>query len=320
MASSWVILHCGLIICDTNLLRVLIRNTFPLVDLHVVSKCRHNGLVILRIYIQLTWMAFRWGLVTHICSNDCGHHWFAIVFWIIYEMDDVVYDVYKIPNLGISFEKVDITPYKISTGFDLCHVVLWSGVTRYFTHIFQNCVAGTGATIRLPRCQWHNPGGFVYMMILEVIIQTEQTKHKLCAYFLRHIAVMIWIYHTKLLRFVTFLRRFVPCVAGNTKGRNWKRHEYKWPHKVGKGSHMNTMVSHIHGQPEKPEFFRDKLANPMRTDTPAACVARPLPNMILPLHGNLVFSFQNGRLRQPSDIMLSFKTMMSRFTGMWKGD
>ena len=29
--------------------------------------------------------------------------------------------------MGISFEKVDITSHEISTGLDLCHVVLWFG-------------------------------------------------------------------------------------------------------------------------------------------------------------------------------------------------
>ena len=51
-----------------------------------------------------------------------------------------------------------------------------------FIHIHQGCVAGTGAIVRLPQCQWSKPDG--YGKISQYITTTKHSKAKTVCIFL----------------------------------------------------------------------------------------------------------------------------------------
>ena len=51
-----------------------------------------------------------------------------------------------------------------------------------FIHIHQGCFAGTGAIVRLPRCQWSKPDG--YGKISQCITTTKHSKAKTVCIFL----------------------------------------------------------------------------------------------------------------------------------------
>ena len=51
-----------------------------------------------------------------------------------------------------------------------------------FIHIHQGCVAGTGAIVRLPQCQWSKPDG--YGKISQCITTTKHSKAKTVCIFL----------------------------------------------------------------------------------------------------------------------------------------
>ena len=68
----------------------------------------------------------------------------------------------------------------------LCFVVVMQSFImnshEVFIHIHQGCFAGTGAIVRLPRCQWSKPDG--YGKISQCITTTKHSKAKTVCIFL----------------------------------------------------------------------------------------------------------------------------------------
>ena len=68
----------------------------------------------------------------------------------------------------------------------LCFVVVMQSFImnshEVFIHIHQGCFAGTGATVRLPQCQWSKPDG--YGKISQCITTTKHSKAKTVCIFL----------------------------------------------------------------------------------------------------------------------------------------
>ena len=80
-----------------------------------------------------------------------------------------------------------VYPKKYAHGFVvLCFVVVMQSFImnshEVFIHIHQGCVAGTGAIVRLPPCQWSKPDG--YGKISQCITATEHSKAKTVCIFL----------------------------------------------------------------------------------------------------------------------------------------
>ena len=80
-----------------------------------------------------------------------------------------------------------VYPKKYAHGFVvLCFVgVMQSFIMNsheVFIHIHQGCFAGTGATVRLPQCQWSKPDG--YGKISQCITTTKHSKAKTMCIFL----------------------------------------------------------------------------------------------------------------------------------------
>ena len=80
-----------------------------------------------------------------------------------------------------------VYPKKYAHGFVvLCFVVVMLSFImnshELFIHIHQGCFAGTGAIVRLPRCQWSKPDG--YGKISQCITTTKHSKAKTVCIFL----------------------------------------------------------------------------------------------------------------------------------------
>ena len=80
-----------------------------------------------------------------------------------------------------------VYPKKYAHGFVvLCFVVVTQSFRmnshEAFIHIHQGCVAGTGAIVRLPQCQWSKPDG--YGKISQCITTTKHSKAKTVCIFL----------------------------------------------------------------------------------------------------------------------------------------
>ena len=80
-----------------------------------------------------------------------------------------------------------VYPKKYAHGFVvLCFVVVMQSFImnshQVFIHIHQGCFAGTGAIVRLPRCQWSKPDG--YGKISQCITTTKHSKAKTMCIFL----------------------------------------------------------------------------------------------------------------------------------------
>ena len=80
-----------------------------------------------------------------------------------------------------------VYPKKYAHGFVvLCFVVVMQSFImnshELFIHIHQGCFAGTGAIVRLPQCQWSDPGG--YGKISQCITTTKHSKAKTVCIFL----------------------------------------------------------------------------------------------------------------------------------------
>ena len=80
-----------------------------------------------------------------------------------------------------------VYPNKYAHGFVvLCFVVVTQSFImnshEVFIHIHQGCLAGTGAIVRLPQCQWSKPDG--YGKISQCITTTKHSKAKTVCIFL----------------------------------------------------------------------------------------------------------------------------------------
>ena len=80
-----------------------------------------------------------------------------------------------------------VYPKKYAHGFVvLCFVVVMQSFImnshEVFIHIHQGCFAGTGAIVRLPKCQWSKPDG--YWKISQCITTTKHSKAKTVCIFL----------------------------------------------------------------------------------------------------------------------------------------
>ena len=80
-----------------------------------------------------------------------------------------------------------VYPKKYAHGFVvLCFVVVMQSFImnshEVFIHIHQGCLAGTGAIVRLPQCQWSKPDG--YGKISQCITTTKHSKAKTVCIFL----------------------------------------------------------------------------------------------------------------------------------------
>ena len=80
-----------------------------------------------------------------------------------------------------------VYPKKYAHGFVvLCFVVVMQSFImnshEVFIHIHHGCVAGTGAIVRLPQCQWIKPDG--YGKISQCITTTKHSKAKTVCIFL----------------------------------------------------------------------------------------------------------------------------------------
>ena len=90
--------------------------------------------------------------------------------------------------INISFMKfATVYPKKYAHGFVvLCFVVVMQSFImnshEVFIHIHQGCFAGTGAIVRLPKCQWSKPDG--YGKISQCITKTKHSKAKTVCIFL----------------------------------------------------------------------------------------------------------------------------------------
>ena len=69
--------------------------------------------------------------------------------------------------------------------FALCYVSLWLR-TDCFIHILQVCFTGTGAIIRLPRCQWSNPEKYGRQEPIKNWSSNHKNTTELCACFMRN--------------------------------------------------------------------------------------------------------------------------------------
>ena len=80
-----------------------------------------------------------------------------------------------------------VYPKKYAHGFVvLCFVVVMQSFImnshEVLIHIHQDCFAGTGAIVRLPKCQWSKPDG--YGKISQCITTTKHSKAKTACIFL----------------------------------------------------------------------------------------------------------------------------------------
>ena len=80
-----------------------------------------------------------------------------------------------------------VYPKKYAHGFVvLCFLVVMQSFImnshEVFIHIHQGCLAGTGAIVRLPQCQWSRPDG--YGKISQCITTTKHSKAKTMCIFL----------------------------------------------------------------------------------------------------------------------------------------
>ena len=80
-----------------------------------------------------------------------------------------------------------VYPKKYAHGFVvLCFFVVMQSFIMHshevFIHIHQGCLAGTGAVVRLPQCQWSKPDG--YGKISQCITTTKHSKAKTVCIFL----------------------------------------------------------------------------------------------------------------------------------------
>ena len=77
-----------------------------------------------------------------------------------------------------------------------------------FIHIHQGCIAGTGAIVRLPQCQWSKPAG--YGKISQCITTTKHSKAKTVCIFLGiYCRILKWEYPNHV-----YIRR--PCWGTNS--------------------------------------------------------------------------------------------------------
>ena len=82
---------------------------------------------------------------------------------------------------------VTVYPKKYAHGFVvLCFVVVMQSFImnshEVFINTHQGCIAGTGAIVRLPQCQWSKPDG--YGKISQCITTTKYSKAKTVCIFL----------------------------------------------------------------------------------------------------------------------------------------
>ena len=89
--------------------------------------------------------------------------------------------------LKIVSGQLTVYPKKYAHGFVvLCFVVVMQSFImnshEVFSHIHQDCFAGTGAIVRLPQCQWSKPDG--YGKISQCITTTKHSKAKTVCIFL----------------------------------------------------------------------------------------------------------------------------------------
>ena len=111
----------------------------------------------------------------------------------------VLYDslIFK-QNMCASYRPGDantVYPKKYAHGFVvLCFVVVMQSFImnshEVFIHIHQGCFAGTGAIVRLPQCQWSQPGG--YGKSSQCITTTKHTKAKTVCIFLGIYCMCQW--------------------------------------------------------------------------------------------------------------------------------
>ena len=85
------------------------------------------------------------------------------------------------------FNDITVYPEKYAHGFVVfCFVVVMQSFIinshEVFIHTHQGCFAGTGATVRLPQCQWSKSDG--YGKISQCITTTKHNKAKTVCKFL----------------------------------------------------------------------------------------------------------------------------------------
>ena len=105
-------------------------------------------------------------------------------------------------NCGFMSVPLDVNtvyPKKYAHGFVvLCFVVVMQSFImnshEVFIHIHQGCIAGTGAIVRLPQCQWSKPDG--YGKISQCITTTKHSKAKTVCIFLG----IYYIFHPSILK------------------------------------------------------------------------------------------------------------------------
>ena len=94
--------------------------------------------------------------------------------------------LYTMVRIEIPLERT-VYPKKYAHGFVVhCFVVVMQSFImnshEVFIHIHQGCVAGTGAIVRLPQCQWSKPDG--YGKISQCKTTTKHSKAKTVCIFL----------------------------------------------------------------------------------------------------------------------------------------
>ena len=102
----------------------------------------------------------------------------------------------KTPSLIMDGSGHTVYPKKYAHGFVvLCFVVVMQSFImnsyEVFIHIHQGCFAGTGAIVRLPRCQWSKPDG--YGKISQCITTTKHSKAKTVCIFLGIYCSCVWV-------------------------------------------------------------------------------------------------------------------------------
>ena len=148
--------------------------------------------------------------VAGVCTNGFSHtlriilrHWnekemsFSRPFlhWLLRKLSNCcrlqkvrrVYIPVSVRWRHINPRRTTVYPKKYAHGFVvLCFVVVMQSFImnshEVFIHIHQGCVAGTGAIVRLPQCQWSKPDG--YGKISQCITTTKHSKAKTACIFL----------------------------------------------------------------------------------------------------------------------------------------
>ena len=106
-----------------------------------------------------------------------------------------------------------VYPKKYAHGFVvLCFVVVMQSFimnsSEVFIHIHQGCFAGTGAIVRLPRCQRSKPDG--YEKISQCITTTKHSKAKTVCIFLGiYSKSYVWIRYTAAMSYRWDIKSYV---------------------------------------------------------------------------------------------------------------